>query len=72
MQNKIQRSKEIEEVLKEQKRDTMWKDGNIIEGRVAECCYCHQKFLSEDTLPFFKQHPERDVDEFYCGCRGWD
>lgn len=25
-----------------------------------------------DKLPFFRKHPDKDADEHYCGCMGWD
>lgn len=25
-----------------------------------------------EDLPFFREHPEEEFDEFYCGCFGWD
>ena len=36
----------------------------------SECC-CGSISSSYD-LAFFKHTPEKDQDEFYCGCRGWD
>jgi hypothetical protein len=33
-------------------------------------CLCKQP--SSTDLPFFTQHPDREFDEFYCGCWGWD
>jgi hypothetical protein len=27
---------------------------------------------SSSELPFFKHLPERQHDQFYCGCWGWD
>ncbi len=24
------------------------------------------------VLPFFLKRPDRETDEFFCGCRGWD
>lgn len=26
----------------------------------------------ETTLPFFSHKPEREFDDFYCGCQGWN
>jgi hypothetical protein len=33
---------------------------------------CKSEQPSGPNLPFFKHHPEKESDEFYCGCRGWD
>ena len=41
-------------------------------GRKAQCFYCKQTRLSSLDLPFLMQHPEREFDEYYCGCKGWD
>lgn len=38
--------------------------------RRGEPCRCEQP--SSPDLPFFKHRPDRDHDEFYCGCWGWD
>lgn len=34
-------------------------------------CDCGEQ-PSEIDLPFFKHHPDKERDEFYCGCFGWD
>ena len=48
-------------------------------GRNNECnygqsrdpvCTCEQP--SSSNLPFFASHPEKEFDEFYCGCHSWD
>lgn len=39
--------------------------------RWAECIYCGHSSSSLLDLPFFEAHPD-GVDEFYCGCKGWD
>ena len=32
-----------------------------------------QSFAPSSTnLPFFKHCPEKDYDEYFCGCFGWD
>lgn len=43
-----------------------------LSGRMASCCYCDNVDSSEKKLAFFKHWPDRDRDEYYCGCRGWD
>lgn len=42
-----------------------------LEGRIAECCYCSHTEDSSWSLPFFKYQPDKEKDEFYCGCHGW-
>jgi hypothetical protein len=43
-----------------------------------ECPKCRGKTIceceepSDFNLPFFKYHPDKDKDEFYCGCHSWD
>lgn len=42
-------------------------------GRMAECVYGHHRVVpSSLDLPFFAHHPDRERDEYYCGCYGWD
>ena len=42
-------------------------------GRVARCCYGkHGEVPSNTNLPFFSHRPEKEYDEYYCGCMGWD
>ena len=44
-----------------------------LEGRTARCGYhCGSEKPSAWELPFFKHHPDREHDEYYCGCMGWD
>lgn len=33
-------------------------------------CQCERP--SDMNLAFFSVHPDRDFDEFYCGCHSWD
>jgi len=33
---------------------------------------CGSIVESDMTLPFFSSHPDKEYDEFYCGCFGWD
>jgi len=40
-------------------------------GREA-ACGCGHRRPSAVTLPFFAYRPDRDTDEWYDGCRGWD
>ena len=68
----LKRENKILNVLAFGKRQKEWIEGKVIPGRVAECTYCHSMVLSETTLPFFKERPECDTDEYYDGCRGWD
>lgn len=49
-------------------------------GRTARCSYrtrrdgrpCTSEQPSSTRLAFFTHHPEREHDEFYCGCWGFD
>lgn len=54
-------------------------------GRRARCSYygkvaprrwrtsvCTSEIASNPHSAFFQHHPEREFDEFYCGCWGWD
>lgn len=41
-------------------------------GRQAKCCYCGRVAKSDYDLPFFEAKPDKDFDEYYCGCEGWD
>lgn len=41
--------------------------------REAKCDYCGHKAKSNPgKLAFFAHKPEKEFDEYYCGCRGWD
>ena len=42
-------------------------------GRTARCAYsCGHTQPSSLRLAFFRHLPERDTDQYYCGCFGWD
>ena len=69
---KLQRENRILKVLVEGKRQTAWQKGEIIPGRVAMCSACSKLIISETTLPFFRQKNDKDTDEYYCGCRGFE
>jgi hypothetical protein len=44
-----------------------------LEGRTALCSYgSHGERPSSPGLAFFRHRPDRDHDEYYCGCYGWD
>jgi len=43
-----------------------------LEGRTAKCTYCKTTVKSDIKLPFFGYMPDREKDDYYCGCRGWD
>lgn len=45
--------------------------------RDKEVCDCEEpsdggERWAKHGLAFFKHKPDRDFDEFYCGCHGWD
>ena len=41
-------------------------------GRKAKCSYCDKVRDSSFDLPFFSYQPDKEFDNFYCGCMGWD
>jgi len=43
-----------------------------LKGRKAECSQCNNTTESSLDLPFFEYHPEREMDKYYCGCKGWN
>ena len=51
-------------------REVQGTDG--LEGRMSKCSDCRRTANSNWTLPFFKYQPDKETDEHYCGCRGWD
>ncbi len=40
--------------------------------RLAKCTYGDTISESNPKLPFFKAKPNCEMDEYYCGCFGWD
>ena len=43
-----------------------------LEGRKARCTWCNKKTDSRWDLAFFEYKPDKEYDEYYCGCGGWD
>ena len=43
-----------------------------LEGRKARCAWCNKKTDSRWDLAFFEYKPNKEYDEYYCGCGGWD
>lgn len=43
-----------------------------INGRKAKCIDCNNIVDSKVTLPFFRYQPDKEMDTYYCGCRGWE
>jgi hypothetical protein len=41
-------------------------------GRKARCIYGDTITDSKWELPFFKYCPDKEYDEYYCSCMGWD
>lgn len=41
-------------------------------GRKASCTYCKKTVDSKGELAFFRYLPDKDRDEYYDGCMGWD
>ena len=44
---------------------------NYGEKRGTIGCHCEQP-SDPKALPFFAGHADREFDEFFCGCAGWD
>ena len=54
-----------------------------LKNRVARCIYyglkprkinqtvCTSEEKSNKYMDYFRYMPEKEYDEFYCGCRGW-
>lgn len=59
------------EVVREVQNNT---DG--LEDRIALCMGHKGKGYAETpsrwNLPFFQYNPDKDYDEYYCGCWGWE
>lgn len=47
-------------------------DRPSLEGRMAKCGECGHITQSRYDLPFFLYRADKDTDEYYCGCHGWD
>ena len=43
-----------------------------LKNRKAQCSYCGKIVESDMSLPFFEYKPDKEFDEYYCGCGGWD
>lgn len=41
-------------------------------GREAKCFDCNRTIPSSPGLAFFSYRPDKALDQYYCGCRGWD
>lgn len=42
-------------------------------GRKACCAYGKHAIVdSTPNLAFFEHKPDKEMDEYYCGCHGWD
>ncbi len=41
-------------------------------GRIAKCAECSHTTKSNYDLPFFQYNPDKNFDEYYCGCHGWN
>ena len=39
--------------------------------RKARCSYGHKTIDSDPGLAFFIHRPDKEFDEYYCGCYGW-
>lgn len=43
-----------------------------LSGRQAKCTICGKMVDSDLNLPFFEYNKNGKMDQFYCGCKGWD
>lgn len=44
-----------------------------LEGRMMKCgSPCGKTKPSNLKAAFFQHRPDKEFDQFYCGCRGWD
>jgi hypothetical protein len=43
-----------------------------LKGRRAKCAYGDSITDSRWSLPFFQYRPDKEYDEYYCGCMGWN
>ena len=49
------------------------KDGvSNLKDRKAKCIYCERTEASSTKLCLFKFMPDKKLDSYYCGCKGWD
>lgn len=35
-------------------------------------CHCERSSSDRERLAFFRSLPEKEFDEFYCGCMSWE
>lgn len=47
-------------------------DSPDLSSRDARCYYCKRVTKSNVELPFFTYQPEDPLDDYYCGCHGWN
>lgn len=43
-----------------------------LENRKAKCTCCNNETFSSLSLPFFEYVKGKELDSYYCGCKGWD
>lgn len=43
-----------------------------LDNRMAECSYGCGPIKSSYNLAFFRYKPDKEYDEYFCGCIGWD
>jgi hypothetical protein len=48
-----------------------FQNGGCREDVYCKCERSGNEF-SNENLPFFAKRPDKEHDEFYCGCQGWD
>lgn len=64
---------EFENNMARAKCEVKVEQSNMVDGgRKARCVYCGNMVASTPRLPFFESKPDKEYDEWYDGCRGWD
>lgn len=60
------------------KVELMPANGSLFDCKESDRCFCERpsdmKMWSAGVkvrLPFYNDKPEREFDDFYCGCQGW-
>lgn len=45
-----------------------------LEGRMAKCDegFCQTTTESSWDFAFFSYNPDKEMNSYYCGCRGWN
>lgn len=52
--------------------DVIAEDQTMPDDRKAKCSLCGKVVDSSYDLAFFKYQPDKEYDDYYCGCEGWN